>query len=544
MPLLFRPRRGAPAGGPARRPTCPTGLPRGALLAASLLLGACAHTAPGAVPAPAGPPVGPPVPAAQANAVAQRIGWGLNASQAAQVARLGLPRYLQQQLQPGAEAALPPAVAAQIAAMAISQQDGSTLARQMAEQRRQADSLADDDAKAQARKDYQQALNQLAREAATRSVLRAVYSPDQLKEHLVWFWTNHFSVHQGKSDLRALVGDYEERAIRPHVLGKFRDLLSATLHHPAMVQFLDNGQNAAGKVNENYARELMELHTLGVDGGYSQHDVQELARVLTGVGVRLAPEAPRLRPAWQPLYQRQGLWEFNPARHDMGDKTVLGQHLRGSGPAELDQVIDILSRHPATSRFISRKLAIYFVSDEPPPALVERMAATFRHSDGDIAATLRTLFSSPEFTASLAGHGGGGKFKDPVHYVFSALRLAYDGAPTLNAAPALGWLSRLAEPLYGRQTPDGYPLAASAWSSPGQMATRFDVAKAIGSGRPPLLAAEPGATAAPVPVIDAAFVRGPFQPALGASTRAALGQARSPAEWNTLLLASPEFMLR
>lgn len=556
MPLLFHPRcdgrdvpdrAAAPAPGwrlASRRPLARLG----ALLAASLLIGACAQTRPGAEAAPAGPAVGTPVPAAQANAVAQRIGWGLNPSQAAQVARLGLPRYLQQQLDPGRDAALPPAVAAQIAALDISQHDGANLAREMAERRKQADSLSDDDAKAQARKAYQQAMNQLARQAATRSVLRALYSPRQLQENLTWFWLNHFSVHQGKADLRALVGDYEERAIRPHVLGRFRDLLAATLHHPAMVLFLDNQQNAAGKINENYARELMELHTLGVGGGYSQRDVQELARVLTGVGVSLKPGAPRLRPALQPFYQRQGLWEFNPARHDFGDKTLLGHTIRGSGPAELDQVIDLLSRQPATSRFISHKLAQYFVADEPPPALVERMAATFRQTDGDIAATLRTLFTAPEFLASLAGRGGG-QFKDPVHYVLSAVRLTCDGAPDLNAEPVLGWLARLAEPLYGRQTPDGYPLVASAWSSPGQMATRFDVAKAIGTGRSALLrtsAQAPGTPAPtpPVPVIDGAFFRNQLEPTLGAATRAALGQARSPAEWNTLLLASPEFMLR
>ena len=176
------------------------------------------------------------------------------------------------------------------------------------------------------------------------------------------------------------------------------------------------------------------------------------------------------------------------------------------------------------------------------------MAATFRQTDGDIAATLRTLFTAPEFLASLAGRGGG-QFKDPVHYVLSAVRLTCDGAPDLNAEPVLGWLARLAEPLYGRQTPDGYPLVASAWSSPGQMATRFDVAKAIGTGRSALLrtsAQAPGTPAPtpPVPVIDGAFFRNQLEPTLGAATRAALGQARSPAEWNTLLLASPEFMLR
>ena len=159
---------------------------------------------------------------------------------------------------------------------------------------------------------------------------------------------NHFNVYQGKHNLRAMVGDYEERAIRPHALGKFRDLLAATAQHPAMLRYLDNDQNALHRQNENYARELLELHTLGVNGGYSQHDVQELARVLTGVGVNLGAGTPRLRPELQSRYVRHGLFEFNPARHDEGEKQLLGQTVRASGLAELSEVLDRLSRQSAT----------------------------------------------------------------------------------------------------------------------------------------------------------------------------------------------------
>jgi uncharacterized protein (DUF1800 family) len=335
---------------------------------------------------------------------------------------------------------------------------------------------------------------------------------------MTWFWMNHFNVFIGKGELRGLVGDYEESAIRPRALGRFRDLLGAVARHPAMLRYLDNARNAVKKVNENYARELMELHTLGVDGGYTQADVQELARVLTGYTVLYRKEARERRAA--PGAVRDGLFAFMPARHDFGGKVLLGAPIRSRGAEELDEALDRLARHPATARFVSRKLALFFVSDDPPPALVERLAAEFRRSDGDIAALLRVLFASPEFAASLDG-----KLKDPLHYALSGLRLADEGREIRDPMPVLGWLARMGEPLYARQTPDGYPLAGREWASPGQMEARFEVAKAIGYGAPAL--------------------RGNLlEDRLGASTRAALAKAQGPQEWNFLFLASPEFMRR
>ena len=166
-------------------------------------------------------------------------------------------------------------------------------------------------------------------------ILHALYSPAQLQEQLTWFWLDHFSVFQYKANDAWLVGDYADHAIRPHALGHFRDLVMATLTHPAMLQYLDNAQNANGHINENYARELMELHTLGVGSGYTQQDIQELARVLTGVGVNASGNEPKLKPEWQQLYRHDGAFEFNPARHDFGGKTLLakahpGQWLRRS----------------------------------------------------------------------------------------------------------------------------------------------------------------------------------------------------------------------
>lgn len=478
----------------------------------------------------------------QVDAVAllNRVTWGVNFSTSRQVDALGLERYLERQLHPN-PGLLPAPVQAQIAAMTITQRPLELLLQELEQRRQDVDAIADDEEKKAARQAYQQELNRLAREAATRSLLRALYSPNQLQEQMSWFWMNHFNVHQGKHNVRAMVGDYEEQAIRPHALGKFRDLLAATAHHPAMLRYLDNEHNAANRINENYARELMELHTLGVDGGYSQRDVQELARILTGVGVNLGSSTPNVRRELQPQYVRRGAFEFNPNRHDYGDKQFLGQAVRGRGLAEFDEAIERLSRHPSTARFVSRKLAMFFVSDEPPAALVERMAQTFLGTDGEIAATLRTLFNSPEFTQSL-GH----KFKDPVHYIVSAVRLAYDDKPILNAGPMLNWLNRMGEPLYGRQTPDGYPTAESAWASPGQMTTRFEIAKAIGSGSAGLFKTDD-----PQPQERAAFpqLANPLyfqslQKTLGPATRQALEQAGSPQEWNSFLLSSPEMMRR
>src|SRR5262245_50227624 len=469
-----------------------------------------------------------------------RITWGANQSSARLLARLGASAFIDQQLHPPRGDRLPAHAQAQIDAMRISQVPPAQLAIELEQQRKDANAITELEQKREARRAYRQALAQVGREAATRSLLRDLYSPDQLKEQMTWFWLNHFNVHANKANIRALIGDYEERAIREHALGKFRDLLAATVHHPAMLIYLDNSRNAVGRINENYAREIMELHTLGVNSGYTQNDVQELSRILTGVGVNLTPNTPNVRPMLRNQFVRDGLFVFNPNRHDYGDKRFLGQHIVGSGLAEVDGAIDILSRAPATSRFISRKLALYFVSDDPPPTVVARMAATFRKTDGEIAAVLKTMFESPEFKASL-----GTRFKDPIHFVVSAVRLAYDDQPILNAAPIQGWLNRMAEPLYGRQTPDGYGLAEAAWVSPGQMARRFELARALGSGSAPLFRsapAEPGPPHMPQIADDPSLAR--LRPPLSAQTRQALNEAVSPQDRNTLFLASPEFMRR
>ena len=426
--------------------------------------------------------------------------------------------------------------------MTLSQKPFAPLMIELEQRRRDADALKNDDEKKAAQQAYQQELNRLAREAASRHILRALYSSRQLQEQMTWFWLNHFSVSQGKANIRAMVGDYEDSAIRPHALGRFRDLLGAATLHPAMLRYLDNEQNAVNRINENLARELMELHTLGVDGPYSQKDVQELARVLTGVGINLTnTDTPVGRRELQAYYVRRGVMEFHPGRHDFTPKTLLGQPLQQRGLAELDEALDRLARHPATARFVSRKLAQYWLADNPSPALVERMAQAFSASDGDIAVTLRTLLSSPEFA-----QGAGLKFKDPMRYVISALRLAYDDRVILNTGPVLNWLNRLGQPLYGRQTPDGWPLDEGAWAGPGQMTVRFEVARNIGSGSAGLFRSEgPSPQEVPAfPQLANALYYQTLQYGLGSSTRTALAQAGSPQDWNTFLLSSPELMRR
>jgi uncharacterized protein (DUF1800 family) len=265
--------------------------------------------------------------------------------------------------------------------------------------------------------------------------------------------------------------------------------------------------------------------------------VQELARVLTGVGVN-AGDAPRLKPELQRLYLRNGAFEFNPARHDFGSKTLFGQPIAGKGFGEVEDAVSLIVSRPACARFISRELATYFVADNPPPALVERMAQTFMRTDGDIAAVLRVLFLSREFDASL-----GGKFKDPTRFVVSAVRFAYDGRPIGNTRPMLNWLNALGEAPFGHQTPDGYPLTELSWASSGQMSRRFEIARVIGAGNAGLFDPEDGSAAGTggFPQLSNRLYFEAVEPFLTSRTKDALNRASSQQEWNMFLLSSPEF---
>jgi uncharacterized protein (DUF1800 family) len=336
-------------------------------------------------------------------------------------------------------------------------------------------------------------------ELSEGKLLRAVYSERQLDEVMTDFWYNHFNVFIGKGPDRYMITAYERDVIRPHAMGKFKDLLVATAKSPAMLFYLDNWQsvgpnselavygpggmrrfrqryprfprpqankNRPSGLNENYAREIMELHTLGVDGGYTQKDVTELAKVLTGWSI----EKP----------QQGGGFTFNEKTHEPGAKYVLGYKIGGHGEGEGMQMLDILAHHPSTAKFISKKLAMRFVSDNPPQALVDRMADTFLKKDGDIKEVLRTMFKSPEFWAPDAYRA---KVKTPLEFVASAARAS--GADVQNALPMVQFLNRMGMPLYGMQPPTGYSMRSDAWVNSSALLNRMNFALQLGTGRLP-----------------------------------------------------------
>ena len=476
--------------------------------------------------------------------LANRLSWGATDAEMEHLRKLGAAAYIDEQLRAAADNTLPAAAQAQIDALRIQKTSLQTLVWETEVTRKSADAIATEDGRKAAQQAYQQELNKLAREAAHRHLLRALCSQNQLQEQMTWFWFNHFNVHQYKSNVRAMLGDYEERAIRPHALGHFRDLLGAVAHHPAMLRYLDNEQNAANRINENYARELLELHTLGVDGGYAQRDVQELARVLTGHGVNLSDTPPKLRPEQSAQYVRDGLYEFHPGRHDFGNKTLLSHGIRGRGAAELDEVLDLLAMHPATARFVSRKLAQQLLADEPPARLLDDMAQAWARSQGQIGSVLGVLVRAPEFTVAFTASAPT-KFKDPMHFVVSSVRACYGDRVVLNTMPMQNWLNRMGQGLYNRQTPDGYPSNLASWSSSGQMATRFEIARTLGGGSAGLFKTDDPMAPREQPAfpqLAKPIYYDMIRPLLAAPTRDALDGAASPQDWNSLYLSSPEFM--
>jgi len=312
-------------------------------------------------------------------------------------------------------------------------------------------------------------------------LIRAVESEQQLQEVMVDFWFNHFNVHSGKGEVRWYVTSYERDVIRPHALGRFPELLRATARHPAMLFYLDNwlsarpdfvvaaGPNRGRRagLNENYARELMELHTLGVDGGFTQRDVKEVARAFTGWTI----DRPR----------DDARFVFRPRMHDAGGKVILGTRLAaGGGEAEGDQVLARLARHPATARFIAGKLVRRFVADEPPPTLVDRVAATFRATDGDVKEMLRTIVASPEFWSPDARSA---KIKKPFEYVASAVRAVGGRVETQGGHALARAAAEIGEPLYDAQPPTGHPDRAEAWVNAGALLARMNFALALTQGR-------------------------------------------------------------
>jgi uncharacterized protein (DUF1800 family) len=478
-----------------------------------------------------------------------RVTFGVDSATVARYREVGRVHFLDEQLHASVDDA--PAIAAEIESLPISRETAEQLVKAIRAEQQRIAQLKDPDEQQRARMALNQRGNQMTYETTRRHLVRALYSPTQLREQMTWFWMNHFSVFSGKANVRFTLAEYENKAVRPHALGRFRDLVLATLESPAMLEYLDNAQSAGGRINENYARELMELHTLGVSGGasgsrYSQQDVQELARVLTGIGINATDDTPRLPPAKREWYVRRGLFEFNPNRHDFEPKVVLRETIRGDGLSEAEKAVTLLCRQPATARFVSTKLATYFAADQPPPRLIEAMTQTFTRSDGDIAAVLRTMFLSPDFLGLLDGRHATPKFKDPVQFVVSSLRMGYDDKMISNYHPIVNWLAQLGEPMYGRVTPDGYPLVEAAWASSGQLVKRFEIARAVGGGGAGLFNPEEGAPAGRqgFPQLANRLYFEAVETTLSRQTKAALAQAASQQEWNTLLLSSPEWMQR
>jgi len=444
--------------------------------------------------------------------VLSRTSFGPRPGDVEKVRSIGLQRYIDEQLHP--ERIADTAVTARLAGLTTIGLSSRQIAEQYEQPQLEARRLKKENAKdndtpaadgKQPPDAMQQRANGVMVELSAQKILRATYSERQLQEVLTDFWFNHFNVDARKGRDRFLLTEYERETIRPRVLGRFRDLLGATAKSPAMLFYLDNWMSAdpngphvpdnAGRprmvrgpfggrvmipplarvqaqgakapkgLNENYGRELMELHTLGVDGGYTQKDVTEVARALTGWTI----ESPR----------QGGGFTFNARLHDTGQKIVLGHVIKaGGGESDGEQVLDILAAHPATATFIATKLVRRFVGDTPPPALVERTAARFRDTNGDLREVMRTILTSPEFLSPEAYRA---KVKTPFEFVVSALRAT--GAEVQDARPLVRELQQLGMPLYMCQPPTGYKDTGDAWVNTGALVGRMNLAVRLAAGQ-------------------------------------------------------------
>ena len=498
--------------------------------------------------------------------VLNRIGFGPRPGDVERVKALGLQRYIDEQLRP--ERIADPNMPARLGALAtlgLSNReiaDTYELPQLQARQAHKKDAAQAGDNAPAARDNVdkgrmpdplQQKANRVVVELSDQKILRAVYSERQLQEVLTDFWFNHFNVDARKGPDRFMLTEYEREVIRPRVLGKFHDLLEADAKSPAMLFYLDNwmsadpngphkqpmaaprvgrgrfgglmfppaarpnaqGKNAPKGLNENYGRELMELHTLGVDGGYTQKDVTEVARAFTGWTI----QNPRLG----------GGFRFEPRIHDEGQKIVLGHVIKaGGGERDGEQVLDILAKHPSTARFIATKLVRRFVSDTPPPTLVDRAAARFRETDGDLREVMRTILTSPEFFAPEAYRA---KVKTPFEFVASALRAT--GADIQDATPLVREMQQLGQPLYMCQPPTGYKDTADAWVNTGALVNRMNFSLLLASNKVPR-----------VTVADPSTVNTILGDDVSETTRSTIAKATSAPQMAALTLGAPEFQRR
>lgn len=489
-----------------------------------------------------------------------RLTWGISMPTARQYQQLGRAAWVERQLSWQGEDDLPPDIRDRIAAMPVSQTSLTTLLAERQAARQAIQKMTDPDQIAERHKQLNQQANELVQQGIQRNLLRDIYADDQLQQVMAWFWFNHFNVFRHKGLDELMVSDYMETAIRPHALGKFSDLVWASLTHPAMLFYLDNQQNAVGHSNENYARELMELHTLGVNGGYTQQDVQALAGILTGLDFRLPGQClpGQNQLPGVPYQDINPLFCYGPARHDNSAKVFLGHQFAANGGREnIVAAVNLLIHSPATARHISQQMAEYLLADTPPPAVVDAMTATFQSTDGDIPATLRVLFASDAFRS---GKYAGKTFKDPQRYVVSAVRLLYGSDPLQNLRPLVGALHQLGEPPCEHISPDGYALRGADWMSADQIGKRIDLSQKLFQSAGILFTDENLAdpqtpadqqklqqlrrTAWETHQPQAFALNELLRPMLSEQTRQALEQSRSTQEWTGLLLASPEFMYR
>ncbi len=470
--------------------------------------------------------------------VLNRLGFGPNQVELDKIKRIGIDAYINEQLN-NTNQPLPAGLKAQ-----LNQNSKTQSLQQIAQAYNQFVAQnkinAADKTSMKAMEDHadqKNFINDIGVSATNERILLATYSPNQLEEVMTDFWYNHFNVYRAKTaHTRVFFQDYEKNAIRPYALGKFKDLLSATAHHPAMLSYLDNwlsstprqvvkdGQTSTvGGINENYAREIMELHTLGVNGGYTQADVTALARILSGWSYSLEQIA-----NGKPFIYKK-------TTHDSSAKTWLGQNFpAGQQQEEGERALDILSRAPATAKHIATELAVYFVSDNPPASLVNKLQAAFLQSNGDIKQVLKVLFNSPEFwdEANIAK-----KFKPPFRYLVSSLRAT--NIQRINPVQVNQELNGMGMPLYGSVTPDGYGWTEQKWMSPNALKLRIAYAAKLGNGQ---LFNDRRTPANSISYnIDAKQLYATLSPTISAKT-AQLFQTTNSNMQSTLLLGSPDFM--
>ncbi|SFB81056.1 DUF1800 domain-containing protein [Collimonas sp. OK412] len=478
--------------------------------------------------------------------VLNRLAYGPRPGDVDAVRRLGVKRYIEQQLNPDS-LPLPPELAGKLSSLTTYQLSATQLYQQYGPPSFPPNTATPEE-KNMAR---QRANKDITPQTHFSRLWLATESPRQLQEVMTEFWFNHFNVFEGKEWVRYWNGEYEKDVLRPNALGNFRQLLGAVAHHPAMLYYLDNWLSsgagtpeAKGRfkgLNENYGRELLELHTMGVDSGYTQADVISLARILSGWTIDE-----------KGMKDGQPAFSFNPRRHDAGDKVFLGQAIKGSGYQEGEQALDILARHPATAHFVAAKLVQYFVSDKPEPALTEKLARRFLSSNGDIKAVLHTLFESPEFWDRGNYQA---QFKTPYQYVVSSLRAT--ATPVLNVRPIDGVLNQLGQPLYGWLTPEGYKFSEEAWLNPDALLRRINFVNGLSNGKSPIARSDPpplvpGSAPGSPPVAAAPNTAVPIDPqqllqtlapALTPHSLGTIGAA--PANLQVgLILGSPDFMKR